>query len=498
MKKDKLLNYLIILLLCLISFAVYANSLFGEFLIDDFAGILNNNSIHNLKQYLTKHFYLHSGVLTELVRAFLWNISGGTTFYFHLFNVLVHAACSALLFILCNILFNNIRLSFLSSLIFAIHPIHTEVVSWISGGPYTLSSLFFLLALIFYIKSDTSILKLAWAVVFFGLCLFTANPVVSLPVIFIVYDLFFKRKSHTSNFLIRFRQLVLFILLVVSAAMIGIFFVGRNKFIHTIFYFKGSSYLVVVLKALTYYLKIMYLPVRRGLYHPFAYNTVDTNKISPAFFGGLIVILVSIILFFRCRKNHKPLSFGIAWFFVTYLPYSNFIPICNIISERYVYLPSVGFCIFLAYLFLKVWEIINQNDKYKKALRIIGMLALVLFLLSYTILTVKHNFDYKDIVSYWESNINNFPDGYMAYNNLAGTYYAMGDIEQAIAYSWVNLMINPKQPHVWCNLGKVYREKGNLDMSTFCYEEALKVDKGFLPACHALEEIRKLKAVNKK
>jgi len=57
----------------------------------------------------------------------------------------------------------------------------------------------------------------------------------------------------------------------------------------------------------------------------------------------------------------------------------------------------------------------------------------------------------------------------------------MGETEQAIAYSWVNLLINARQPHVWCNLGKVYREKGDLKMARFCYEEALKVIKGSCP-----------------
>ena len=52
-------------------------------------------------------------------------------------------------------------------------------------------------------------------------------------------------------------------------------------------------------------------------------------------------------------------------------------------------------------------------------------------------------------------------------------------------------MVNPAQPHVWCNLGKVYREKGDLAQARYCYEQALKVDKGYFPAAKALEELRK-------
>lgn len=78
---------------------------------------------------------------------------------------------------------------------------------------------------------------------------------------------------------------------------------------------------------------------------------------------------------------------------------------------------------------------------------------------------MKRNYEYNNIIIYWESNIRNFPEGYMFYNNLAGTFYAMGDLGNAMAYCWINLMVNPDQPHVWCNLGKVYRETGNLEQA---------------------------------
>ena len=74
----------------------------------------------------------------------------------------------------------------------------------------------------------------------------------------------------------------------------------------------------------------------------------------------------------------------------------------------------------------------------------------------------------------------------------------MGNREQAIAYCWVNLMIKPDQPHVWCNLGKVYREKGDLKQAVDCYREALSCDKDFLPAQKALTEIEKKLANPKK
>jgi tetratricopeptide (TPR) repeat protein len=329
------------------------------------------------------------------------------------------------------------------------------------------------------------------AIMSFIFCFLTGNTVASLPVMFLVYEVFFREKDKDDASRFRFRILISVLLLLTALAVMIIFFIGRNKFIHTIFYFKGASYLIVTAKALGYYLKIIYLPLARGLYHPFAYNSVDTNKISPAFFGSLAIICFSIILFFRCLKKDKAVAFGLAFFFITYLPYSNLIPVCNIISERYVYLPTVGIAIFMSALFLKAWQIINKDSKYKKILRITAMVIIILFLSSYAALTVKRNREYRDIITYWKTNITNFPDGYMAYNNLAGTFYVLGQPEQALAYSWIALLIKADQPHVWCNLGKVYIEKGDMKMSKYCYEEAYKYDKNFLPAIQGMSIIKK-------
>jgi len=155
-----------------------------------------------------------------------------------------------------------------------------------------------------------------------------------------------------------------------------------------------------------------------------------------------------------------------------------------------MYLASAGFCLVIAYLFLKVWLLISAKGM--KVLRVTALAAITLYLGSYAALTLRHNYDYSNLLTYWLANVNNFPSGYMAYNNLAGTFYATGQPQQAIGYCWINLMINPRQPHVWCNLGKVYREIGDEKMAKHCYEQALLVDKGFFPAAAALGEIKKL------
>ncbi|MDD5291854.1 MAG: tetratricopeptide repeat protein [Candidatus Omnitrophica bacterium] len=489
MKNKGLSNYILVLVLILVSIGVYVNTLKGDFLIDDEQGILNNERIHDIGTYFSNHFKIKPGALLEISRVFLWNISKNNPFCYHLFNVLVHTGCVILLFILCGILFNNKTLSFLSSFIFAVHPIHTEAVSWISGGHYAFSGLFYIAAFIFYVKSFNSIRNLCLCVLFFVLCLFSGNACATLPFMFILYDLFFRGEGKERVACRRIRIAFLSSIFILAIIFLAAFFISKNDFMHKIFYFRGFNYLIVAAKAFVYYLKILYLPVQRGLYHPFAFNTTHIQDVSPALFYSLVILLIAGWSFFKFRRSFKPLSFGVMWFFLTYAPYSNIVPMCNIISERYLYLPSLGFCVIMAALFLKAWEIINRSVNYRKALRLLAVAALTLFLGSYMLLTIAHNYEYDNIITYWETNIRNFPDGYTVYNNLAATYYRMGNINNAIAYCLINLMVDSGQPHVWCNLGKIYREIGDFDQARYCYQEVLKIDEDYFPAVKALQEL---------
>lgn len=490
MPSKKIKNLILVLLLAAISFGIYFNSLQGGFLIDDFSGISNNPVIQNLKNFISKDFRIHQSILWDASHALNWHFGGGKPLLFHIFNVLFYSGCVVLLFVLFNILFENVNLSFLAALIFAVHPIHSEVVSWISGGHYAFAGFFYLAALIAYTQADKSIFYILLSVIFSVLCFLSGNSVATLPLMFIIFDIFFRKKKFDRTVLLR---ILIIAAILVIAAMVAIkFFMTRDKTIHIIIQFRGARYLVVAVKALVYYVKILYLPIKRGLFHPFAYDALNIQYVTPAFFGGIAVIIASATLFVKCLKNHKPVSFGIMFFYVTFLPYSNIVPVCNVISERYMFLPSAGFCIFLAYLFLKVWNLINDKaESLKKVLRIIAMAALVLFISCYGILTLQHNRDFKDIITFWETNINNFPNGYEAYNNLAGSCFTVGSIEQALSYCWVTLLINPSQPRAWCNLGMIYRNKGNLDLSKFCYSEALRYDKTYFTAAQALNELEK-------
>ncbi|MFC1646445.1 tetratricopeptide repeat protein [Candidatus Omnitrophota bacterium] len=488
-QKDWFKNAVYIILISCISLLIYFNSLGGDFVVDDINGIQNNTRIHNIGEYFTSYFKWDLGVLTEVVLALIWHVSAGSPFGYHLFNIVIHALCVVLVYVLCVVIFKHKPLAFFSSLIFAIHPIHTEAVSWISGWPYVASSLFCLGIFISYIKIRQSKKYVLLCVLLFFTGLLFSPLVFVVSLMIVAYELFFKRTDLAKKKDKLFLLILLAAVSSISVIVLISIYVSRGTFSRMIFSYRGWSYLVVIIKAFAYYVKILYLPLARGLYHPFALNNIEISRISPLFFVSIFILLFSIYSFFKCRKEFRPVSFGIMWFLVTYLPYSNIIPVCNIVSERYLYLPSVGICIILAALFLKAWQVLNRSTKYKAVLRCIAIATIVLFLSSYATLTLRRNYDYHNIITYWWSNINNFPDGYIVYNNLARTFYVMGDLNNAMAYCYTTLMVDRTQPYVWCNLGKIYRDMKNYQEAIDCYKNALEIDSNYLPAFWALSEI---------
>ncbi len=485
----KIPSWVLIVVLAVISILLYANGLHGEFLIDDRQAILENQRIHGLEHYFRQEFSLQPGIVWEASRAILWKLGGHDVFAFHLFSVLTNAVCVILLFVLVSMLFGSRLFAFLSALIFALHPIHAEAVSWVSAGHNVLVSVFFLLAFICYVRAQTSRGAFVLSLVFSFFCFLSGSAGVTLPILFIGYDLWFRQRCDEYRGWRRFRWTVLGLLCVFCLVNVVIAFLGRNAAVYQIFHFKGIGHFVVVVKALAYYLKILYLPVQRGLYHSFAYQNTHIQSLSPLFFLSIGISMLSAFAFIRCLKKYPAISFGIMWFYVAYLPVSNFIPVCNIIAERYMYLPSAGFAMVMAFLFLRAWEIINQKGARAFMYRRYAVAALALYLASYASLTLKHNQEYNDIVTYWETNITNFPDGYLAYNNLAGTFYEMGDRQQAYVYSWMNLAMKPDQPGAWCNLGKIHRDNHEYAKAVSCYKKALEYDKNFIPAKQALKDL---------
>ncbi|MGH2575716.1 MAG: hypothetical protein ACRDFC_08480, partial [Ignavibacteria bacterium] len=211
-KYNNLKYYIII---SVIAFAVYANSLSNEFVFDDESVVLGDPSITNLEN-IPKYFTAREGFHKVIGRyyrpvvsasyALDYSVWGFKPFGFHLTNVIIHVInCILFLKLLLLIFSPNSKFSIQNSqfkihapqfiilagaVIFTVHPIHTEAVSWVSGRTDSLSFTFFIAAFIFYIKYSSSRGRLNFILtaLFFLFALLAKEMAITLPLTIILFD----------------------------------------------------------------------------------------------------------------------------------------------------------------------------------------------------------------------------------------------------------------------------------------------------------------------
>src|SRR5882672_4749363 len=140
--------------------ASYSNGLQGEFMIDDYSLIVDNSRIHSLKyagEVFTGHLSttdLHYRPLSSLVRICLYQIFKTDAWKYHAFNLFLFFLNCLLIFILIRIVAQDHLIAGMVSALFAVHPINSVMVNYITAHEFLLFAIFMFLSLIFYLKYD--------------------------------------------------------------------------------------------------------------------------------------------------------------------------------------------------------------------------------------------------------------------------------------------------------------------------------------------------------
>jgi len=196
--------WMVLLLYVVIGFLIYGNSLNGAFIWDDNLLILENNQIKdwkNFKNIFSENIGRESGKTFEFYRPLqlltyawdfaLWkfNVVG-----YHLTNTLLHIAAAILLFFLINKIIQNYAVSILTGLLFLVHPIHTEAVSYISGRADPLALVFILMSFLFYLKylNDSKAVNFAVMTMSAAAALLSRENSLILPFLIATYHYVFK------------------------------------------------------------------------------------------------------------------------------------------------------------------------------------------------------------------------------------------------------------------------------------------------------------------
>ncbi len=387
---------------------------------------------------------------------------------------------------------------FIVALLFGLHPIHTESVTYIDASVNNIGLAFFLGSFYLFLKG-----KLGWSGILGGLAFFTYEMTLSLPILMGLYLYLYRFRVKPG--MTEWSRMVGVIRVVGGYfAIAGVYLLIRVMTIHTVGrggYPLDSFYLTMLTmsKVFIQYLWLLILPMNQTVNHTLPggiisgyYIDLKSAAISaqsfwdPLVLGGLGILAGLGWLGWVMRKRQSLISFGIGWFLITLLPASNLIPVQEFMAERYLYLPSVGFLLVAAYLIFNLkFKIFNQFLRFKflntkNYLEIrnykLEILLIVLIALSFGYLTYQRNQVWHDAISLWSDTVNKSPLSEIAYYNLGNAYRASGQQDLAIDSYKHAILDKPASMGSYINLGSIYFSESKLDLAENAFRGALQID----------------------
>lgn len=377
----------------------YSNTFHASFHFDDSANIVENHNIRTLDNW-TDIARSHRGI-AMLSFAVNYALGGLNVTGYHIVNTAIHIVNSILIYFLIFITLNRIesfkglekKIAIYTALLFALHPIQTQAVTYIVQRMEILASMFMLAGLLLFIKGvETSkmiakVLLYAATTASFLIGFYSKEIAITLPALIIIYDYCFLSGGNLKKLIGRWPiYLVLlagFIFLAAptfsglqetpgsagEAAVGG--FQSAGFGVRSI---TPKEYLFTQFNVLVYYITLLIAPVNQNLDYDFPVSqglfevpvvtqgTVLNIPLPPPIVSLIIILaIIGFALYFLTNRasritNHgRLIAFFILWFFIILSPTSSFVPIIDVIFEHRLYLASAGYFLLFSLFVEKIF-----------------------------------------------------------------------------------------------------------------------------------------------
>ena len=436
----------IIILIVIAGFIVYSNSFHNEFVFDDMLLVVDNSIIrslnnipaiftHNLMYYDREQeskFYRPIQSLTYITDYFLWGLE---PFGYHLTNTLLHIIVCILLFFVVSHITANRLLSAVTTLLYLVHPVHTEAVTYISGRADSLCAIFLLAGVIFQFKYwDSSkklnrVMYLSAIMIFLMLALLSKELAVMFPMLWIFTEYCLRNKDKYESVL---NRKFIFYLPIIALTIIWFFIkniiVPSEAMIKDPNALKLAVTLKTVPKIVFDYLRLSFFPLNLHMEYKLPF---PESIFKQGYFGPFVFILFFLLfIYFIWKKgksdiNYRILFFGLGWFLTALLPYLNiFFHLNAAFSEHWLYISEMGLLLFIVYFLF-------YQSKRKEMLKKITILFCTGLIIVFSYLTIKQNMVWKDRITFYTYTIKHAPYSAKSYSNLAIEYIKKRDIVKA-------------------------------------------------------------------
>lgn len=494
-----------ILVIAALSAIIYSNTFSVPFHFDDKLNITDNAMVKDPDRLWPPSHTRWFGYLTFAVN---YRLHGLDVTGYHVVNLGIHILNALLVYWLVILTFKtpysapllkndqessgsrSALTALLVSLLFAVHPVQTQAVTYIVQRFASLATFFYLLSLTTYIKArlagpdgkqgTTQSVSLRWflysiSVLSAILGMKTKETAFTLPAVIVVYEFAFftGTKFNKSNlfYLVPFVLAPVVVLLTMAGfgANIDAVFTATNEI-------SRHDYLLTQFRVLITYLRLLLLPVRQSVdydypvYHSFFDPHVFFSfLLLAALFGTAVVLLVRS----RSSLSRRLTAFGIAWFFITLSVESSIIPIADVIFEHRLYLPGIGFFIAISITTFSLGGELRRRCGRRAAIALLCTAAAVIALLSSA--AYIRNTVWRSEIALWEDVVGKQPSGPRGHNMLGILYHRTGMIDRAIEKYRRAIRIKPSYAEAHVNLGSAYVDQGRLDEGMYEFMTALNL-----------------------
>ncbi len=503
-----------------IAFLLYANTLGHEYTQDDAIVITENmytqEGISGIPGLLSKDtffgFFKVEGKeqlvaggryrpLTPIMFAIEYQIFGENPFIGHLVNILLYMALGVVIYLLLMKIFSQWidpqKIAFFAliiALLYIAHPVHTEVVANIKGRDELMAMLLSCISLFILFRNNKNPeIKdhLLAGIAFFLAMMSKENGITLIPVVFLISFLLLNRSvKHSAISMIPFITAAL-IFIVIRMAVIGSGIgdppleLMNNPFVKVVngqyVFFDMTEKLATITYTMGKYIQLLIFP------HPLT-NDYYPRHIEIMQWGDYRVILSLILYLFIMGsllffwKRNKVVAFAAFFFLATISIYSNILfPIGTNMSERFLFMPSLAFCLLLGY---------GLSNIYYKFTPYITYTLLAIIILLYGYKTIDRNVAWKNDYTLYTTDVKTSRNSAKALNAAGGVLSTTASkennevkknsmLQEAIGYLQKAVEIHPNYKNAWLLLGNSQYYQKNYDASIRGYEQALNIDPSF-------------------
>jgi tetratricopeptide (TPR) repeat protein len=436
-----------ILIICMLAYIPIFNNGFTNW--DDLGQLVQNEDVHELSLSNTVKIFssFYIGMyqpFTTLVYGFIYSIFGENATAFHVFSLMVHLLNVMLVFILIRRFSRNDTVALMTSALFALSPMQVESVAWVSALSNLLFTAFYLLAVISYLRyvRRQKLRYLVYTLIFFSFSLLSKPAAVTLPVVLLFMDLYFRRRLNMRLLL----EKAPFFLMAVLIGLIIIF--AREEAGHIIDIsdrFGLGSRVLMVIYALAYYIANLLVPVGLSAFHPY-----PVEGLPIAYYIAPFIPIMLIFLVIRLRgEPGRQVTTGLILFFVSIAIVLEIIPVgVQVVKERYVYLPSVG--LYYAFATLLIFLLAGR-----KLSRWLPSAIMALFIVYFSVSTFSRSRTWHDSLSLWDDVLEQYPEASAALINRGNAWQEKEAFDNAINDYTQAIKWEPQAADAYLNRGLV-------------------------------------------